>query len=81
MDVGGTHDVSVRVAADEEFPSFLPDSILIMNLVAKAMIDSRYEAKSCMIYSGLRRKEFENELDKLGCYNLSMVVLEILGIN
>ncbi|XP_022725027.1 exocyst complex component EXO70B1-like [Durio zibethinus] len=69
-------DRSIRPENDhkteDEFPSFSPESIATMNQIATAMICAGYEAECCIVYSVLRLKALDIELNKQGFENINM---------
>ncbi|XP_050371869.1 exocyst complex component EXO70B1 [Argentina anserina] len=56
----------------EEFPSFSPESIATMRIIATTMIVSGYENECLMIYSLSRRNAFKSALNDLGYENISI---------
>ncbi|XWS68769.1 hypothetical protein CRYUN_Cryun04dG0120700 [Craigia yunnanensis] len=57
---------------EDEFPSFSPESIAIMNQIATAMIFAGYKAECCIVYSGLRLKALDVQLNKQGFENINV---------
>ncbi|XP_022145112.1 exocyst complex component EXO70B1-like [Momordica charantia] len=57
---------------DEEFPSFSPETVSNMSIIAGAMISAGYEKECCMTYSFLRHSSFKGMLNKLGYESISI---------
>lgn len=57
---------------DDEFPSFSTEAISIMNQMTNVMISAGYEAECFIVYSCLRVKALDAELNKQGFENINM---------